>query len=582
MIKRSNRTVSIRPLGGGVELGLQVDTIPNFAKFAMAARNILALCLVAVIGGGLAAWRLGWLAPRPDGAGTEMETSSTLTGPAASDDDDDDDDVTAPVPPPKRACPAIAEGIDREALQAHLEAFADIARAHEGNRAANTGGYDASVDYVVERLEAAGLEVTKSRFNVPDFEVSGRERWRSSHPKRANFARRASTGGLRARRGLPIPCCGTRRRAMCEEHWWRWTSRSVAATSRPAAAKTRTFPTPCAARWRSCSGARVPLPPRPKTPQLAGAKAAIIFNQGDTRKRRGLFAGQLIGKPSEQDITIPVLFAKTSVGETLSRTLEKGPVEVRVHAQTRWQLEPQLNVLTELPGAGDKADEVVMLGAHLDSVKKGPGINDNASGSAALLAIAAQLADCRSARTLRLAWWGAEERGLVGSTAYVDELDEEARAKIRAYINLDMLGSVNHVYLLTDGDGSKHKKAGPGTSGELEAFFAGDFGAHELTTWELRFLFRSDYSAFHQAGIGVAHLTTGASGRKKPRQAALFGGTTRAPFDPCYHKDCDDLTNVDLEVIETITRSTARAVQHFGIEGRGLDGATDREQKTGS
>ena len=56
-----------------------------------------------------------------------------------------------------------------------------------------------------------------------------------------------------------------------------------------------------------------------------------------------------------------------------------------------------------------------MAGAHLDSVQAGPGINDNGSGSAALLEIAEQMAKVKPQNTVRLAWWGAEESGLIGS-----------------------------------------------------------------------------------------------------------------------------------------------------------------------
>ena len=75
---------------------------------------------------------------------------------------------------------------------------------------------------------------------------------------------------------------------------------------------------------------------------------------------------------------------------------------------------PQKNVIAELPGAND--GNVVMAGAHLDSVQAGPGINDNGSGSASLLEIAQNMSKNKPQNTVRLAWWGAEEAGLIGST----------------------------------------------------------------------------------------------------------------------------------------------------------------------
>ncbi len=72
-----------------------------------------------------------------------------------------------------------------------------------------------------------------------------------------------------------------------------------------------------------------------------------------------------------------------------------------------------MNVIAELPGKN--MNNVVMAGAHLDSVPEGPGINDNGSGSAALLETALMMAKLKPQNTLRFAWWGAEELGLVGS-----------------------------------------------------------------------------------------------------------------------------------------------------------------------
>ena len=67
----------------------------------------------------------------------------------------------------------------------------------------------------------------------------------------------------------------------------------------------------------------------------------------------------------------------------------------------------------------------MMAGAHLDSVAEGPGINDNGSGSSALLEVAEQMAKLKLPNKLRFAWWGAEEAGLVGSNFYVASLDAE-------------------------------------------------------------------------------------------------------------------------------------------------------------
>ena len=80
------------------------------------------------------------------------------------------------------------------------------------------------------------------------------------------------------------------------------------------------------------------------------------------------------------------------------------------------------NLIADWPKGG--TGSTVMTGAHLDSVRSGPGINDNGSGSAGILetALAVAKADLAPAKHLRFAWWGAEEQGMVGSRNYVNSL----------------------------------------------------------------------------------------------------------------------------------------------------------------
>ena len=114
-------------------------------------------------------------------------------------------------------------------------------------------------------------------------------------------------------------------------------------------------------------------------------------------------------------MTIPVVGASYADGVALAQAGSTARVFVPAP-----ESRPQVNVIAELPGKNDS--NVVMAGAHLDSVAAGPGINDNGSGSAALLELAQNLSKLKPQNTIRLAWWGAEEAGLLGSQAYVDEL----------------------------------------------------------------------------------------------------------------------------------------------------------------
>jgi aminopeptidase S len=178
----------------------------------------------------------------------------------------------------------------------------------------------------------------------------------------------------------------------------------------------------------------------------------------------------------------------------------------------------------------------VMAGAHLDSVPRGPGINDNGSGVASLLEVARVLGP-RPGRRVRLAFWGAEELGLGGSRHYVGALSPRERRAVAAYINLDMVGSPNAVpALYRDGD---------------ERLTRILRGAHPGREAGVPAEGRSDHAPFDSAGIPVGGLYTGADER----------GPGGEPRDPCYHLPCDTLANVDGQVLLRMARATLRALR---------------------
>ena len=104
-----------------------------------------------------------------------------------------------------------------------------------------------------------------------------------------------------------------------------------------------------------------------------------------------------------------------------------------------------------------RADNVVVMGAHLDSVTKGPGINDNGSGTATVLTVAEQIGKLGTGikNKVRFAFWGAEEEGLLGSDYYVTHLTAAQKARIALNLNFDMLGSPNGRRGVYDGDDSR-------------------------------------------------------------------------------------------------------------------------------
>ena len=228
------------------------------------------------------------------------------------------------------------------------------------------------------------------------------------------------------------------------------------------------------------------------------------------------------------------------------------------------------NVFAETNTGDD--DNVVMVGAHLDSVSDGPGIHDNGSGSAAILEVAEQMRKVKPVNTVRFAWWGAEESGLVGSDHYVFGLTPEELDQIALYLNFDMIGSPNFVRMIYDGDGSAFGLAGPAGSGAIEALFEDFYTDRELAFEPTEISFRSDYAAFFDSGIPFGGLFTGAEVIKTAEEQAIYGGVAGEQYDPCYHEACDTFDNVHLGVLDLNSDAVAFATLTYAMSTSSVTG----------
>ncbi|MFF1410258.1 M28 family metallopeptidase [Streptomyces sp. NPDC058289] len=211
------------------------------------------------------------------------------------------------------------------------------------------------------------------------------------------------------------------------------------------------------------------------------------------------------------------------------------------------------NLIADWPG-GDP-NSVLMSGSHLDSVTSGAGINDNGSGSAAVLetALAVSRAGLTPTKHLRFGWWGAEELGLIGSKYYVNNLPAAEKAKLSGYLNFDMIGSPNPGYFVYDDDPTieqtfKNYYAGLGIPTEIETEGDG----------------RSDHAPFKSAGIPVGGLFSGADYTKTAAQATKWGGTSGQAFDRCYHSSCDTTANINDTALDRNSDAIAYAIWNLG------------------
>jgi Zn-dependent M28 family amino/carboxypeptidase len=310
----------------------------------------------------------------------------------------------------------------------------------------------------------------------------------------------------------------------------------------------------------------------------AGASAVVVFNEGNDPSRVDAIAGTLSAEVSP---TLPVVGASFDAGLELARLSQVEGNQVRVRTDASTTVETTQNVLVDYPG-GDP-DNTVILGAHLDAVEDSAGINDNASGSATILEVLRQLvaADVEPDNRLRFAWWGAEELGLFGSEAYVfgdaavggdtPGLTEEELAQIRLYLNFDSLASINFGrFVLADPLGAGLPEGTEGAATVFDEYFEREGIYSERTDASAG----SDQVNFARAGIPVSGVTSYDGGVKSEEQALpeRFGGVANESFDECLNAPCDDLFDeagelrVSPEVLTQLTRATADATLRFAFD----------------
>ncbi|KAI1429062.1 hypothetical protein F5Y12DRAFT_590139 [Xylaria sp. FL1777] len=292
-----------------------------------------------------------------------------------------------------------------------------------------------------------------------------------------------------------------------------------------------------------------------------GAVAAMIYNNAEA----GVASGTLGGV---NDL-IPLGGLTRADGLALAARIEAG--ETVTSSGNFWAyvtLAPSHNVIATSK-YGDP-NNVLFLGAHSDSVDKGPGINDNGSGSCGILTIAKALSKWQTNSQVKFAWWTAEEEGLLGSEHFVNTSTPEDLAKIRLYLNFDMIASPNYYLGIYDGDGSRFNLSGPPGSDVAEHLFEDWFTSKNLTTLGAEFNGRSDYGPFLDVGIPCSGLDTGADGIKTEQERAIYGGITGEQYDQNYHSAADNVTNLAEFPFEVNAKAIAHVVATYGKSWKGF------------
>jgi Zn-dependent M28 family amino/carboxypeptidase len=448
----------------------------------------------------------------------------------------------------------LAEKVTADGMYTHLRKLQDIADANDGTRADGTPGYDASVDYVAQALRDKGFDVQTPEFERLDRMQGGNPALtvarRNYHVDQASLLVTTPPAGLSALTLRPQKAPGCR----AADYGSVSVKGAIAVVDDT-----------------GCS-----VVDKQNAAVAEGAAGLLVVSApGTSGAPAGLFTPGYY-----QQLTIPVGVIDKDADAALRRT----DAAIRLVLDSKPVMVKSRNVLAQTK-TGD-SDNVVLVGAQLDSVRSSPGINDNGSGVAAVLEAAAALgSEPQVENAVRFAFWGAEENALDGSTKYVRGLDSGQLDDIALYLDFDMLGSPNAGYFTYDGDQSGQPnpeipvRTVPAGSAGIERTLAGYLNLAGIRPADTPLSKVADYSAFLTAGIPIGGLTTGSSQRKTEVQARLWGGQAGVAFDPNYHTPGDTIDNVDRHALSVMGPAVAYAVGTYAQSVEGVNGVPPRDQR---
>ncbi|TQV90945.1 peptidase-like protein [Cordyceps javanica] len=432
-------------------------------------------------------------------------------------------DATDPITPEKAA-----NDIRVQELENVLWNLQKIARDNGGNRAHGLPGFKASRDFVLERVVkrfGARLDTYTQEFNHTYNEVR-RIELKGPEGNKVDVYTLQYVSSTPLPGGVTAPLLNTpvddARGSMCFPDQWD----GIDASGKVVLLKRG-----------ECA-----IADKLKLAKQHGALAAVLYhNLPGTPTSATLGAGNV-------GLLVPVALVHRDVGEGWKTRLSAGEdLKVTLTIDAIFEQRPGWNVISETK-QGDP-NNVVMLGAHLDSVQAGPGINDDGSGTAALLEIVTSFQKYTGFKNkIRFAWWGAEELGLVGSLYYTSRLSEAEKDKIKFYFNYDMIASPEPKFVVYADNDSHEYGAVP-----IYEYLKGAGAAPEYA----KFGSSSDYVGFLRAGIPSSGIFTGAG----------------APYDQCYHQLCDNLRNINWNAYEKNAKAAAYVAAQFALN---LDGVPKR------
>ena len=447
---------------------------------------------------------------------------------------------------------ALHNKVTTDAMMAHLSKLQDIANANNGTRAVGTPGYEASVDYVVNTLRNSGFDVQTPEFSARVFHADKPAVTVGGKPVEAR-ALEYSLGT--PPEGLSGPLV------------------AAPAGDSPGCTASDYDKLPVQGAVVLVDRGTCPFAQKEDAAAQRGAAAMIVADNVDEQQMGGTLG-------ANTDVKIPVVDVTKSVGVQLRA--QPGPSTIKLNASA--QSFTARNVIAQTKTGA--STDVVMAGAHLDSVREGPGINDNGSGVAAVLETAVQLGNSPPVHNaVRFGFWGAEELGLIGSRNYIESLNLDGLKDIALCLNFDMLASPNPGYFTYDGDQSlpleaRGRPVVPEGSAGIERTLVAYLKSAGKTAQGTSFDGRSDYDGFTLAGIPAGGLFSGAEAKKSDEQAKLWGGTANEPFGPNYHQKTDTLDHIDRTSLGINGGGVAYAVALYAQDLSGRNGVPIMADRT--
>jgi PA domain/Peptidase family M28 len=434
-------------------------------------------------------------------------------------------------------------------LWQHMQVFQQIADDNpgpDGHASRNSGepGYKASADYVAAQMEAAGYDVTIQPYTFDYFAYQGVPSMSELSPTAHDYtlvtewnpgrSTGSTTADLQPAGGILIPSTGGSTSGCDPSDFTGFIAGRVALIQRG-----------------TCTFSQ-----KIQNAQDAGASGVIIFNEGNTPARSGVFSGSLSSVPP-----IPVAFTSFAAGEALynqyNDATQNGTALPNMSMSVQGIHDPNredYNVIAE--SKGGNPDHVLVVDAHLDAIY-GAGMLDNASGSATILDIAQKMKNVLPRNKLRFIWFGGEE----GRIRY--DLDADVTATPNYSIGVLDPAAVDFFGRTVSTQFPQQIYEPSKVARDQMVKYFDSIGKNHIFFSPVG----TDAFTFNEAGVPASGLLTGQDCCKTQEEVDLFGGFTgnydgNVPSTDggCVDNPfrwCDNLDNNDKNVMTFMSKAFA-------------------------